>query len=131
MTLSSFAAHLPLHFHLIFIIIQIISTDFYNDSFTYLHNIFLLGDVIRYGHNKSVDQVTSHFAQRLFDQVPMVRKAVTQVVGMWLLDLPDRYSFHHLLVPLLLTSITDDQPEICELADSLWHDVGEETIQIF
>ncbi|PVD38342.1 hypothetical protein C0Q70_00954 [Pomacea canaliculata] len=83
-----------------------------------------LGDVIRYGHNKSVDQVTSHFAQRLFDQVPMVRKAVTQVVGMWLLDLPDRYSFHHLLVPLLLTSITDDQPEICELADSLWHDVG-------
>ncbi|KAK7506627.1 hypothetical protein BaRGS_00002102 [Batillaria attramentaria] len=83
-----------------------------------------IGDVIQYGNGKSVDTVTSHLAQRLFDQVPAVRKAVTKVVGSWLLDLPDRYSFHHKLVPLLLTSITDEQPDICELADSLWHDVG-------
>lgn len=46
------------------------------------------------------------------------------MVGNWLLDLPDRYSFQHKLVPLLLTGITDDQPDIQELADSLWHDVG-------
>jgi dynein assembly factor 5 len=71
-----------------------------------------------------VDTVVSHLAQRLFDQVPAVRKAVIQVVGGWLLDLPDRYSFHHKLLPLLLTGITDDQPDIRELADSLWHDVG-------
>lgn len=80
--------------------------------------------MIQYGNGKAVDTVTSHLAQRLFDQVPAVRKAVIQVVGGWLLDLPDRYSFHHKLLPLLLTGITDEQPDICELADSLWHDVG-------
>lgn len=83
-----------------------------------------IGDVIQHGNGKSVDTVVSHLAQRLFDQVPAVRTAVTKVVGSWLLDLTDRYSFHHKLVPLLLTSMTDDQPDICELADSLWHDVG-------
>ena len=67
----------------------------------------------------------SHLAQRLFDQAPIVRKAVVTVVGEWLLDLLDRYSFHHKLIPLLLTGITDDVPEIAELAESLWHDVGE------
>jgi dynein assembly factor 5 len=86
--------------------------------------VFFAGDVIQYGHGKSVDTVVSHLAQRLFDQVPAVRKAVIQVTGGWLLDLPDRYSFHHKLLPLLLTGITDDQPDIRELADSLWHDVG-------
>ena len=85
---------------------------------------FLLGDVIMYGNGKSVDDVVSHFAQRLFDQAPVVRRAVTQVVGNWLLDLPDRYSFHHRLIPLLLTSITDELPEIQAQADGLWHDVG-------
>lgn len=93
-------------------------------SLHFLVLLFLAGDVIQYGNGKSVDTVTSHLAQRLFDQVPAVRKAVTQVVGGWLLDLPDRYSFHHKLLPLLLTGITDEQPDICELADSLWHDVG-------
>ncbi|KAL8584267.1 hypothetical protein ACOMHN_034952 [Nucella lapillus] len=92
-----------------------------------------IGDVIQYGNGKSVDTygsgksvdtVTSHLAQRLFDPVPAVRRAVTQVAGTWLLDLADRYSFQHKLLPLLLTSITDEQPDICELADSMWHDVG-------
>ena len=46
------------------------------------------------------------------------------MVGGWLLDLLDRYSFHHKLLPLLLTSVTDDVQEIRDLADSLWHDVG-------
>lgn len=50
--------------------------------------------------------------------------AVTKVVGNWMLDLMDRYSFWHKLMPLLLTSITDEQPEIREVADSLWYDIG-------
>ncbi|XP_041363360.1 dynein assembly factor 5, axonemal-like [Gigantopelta aegis] len=83
-----------------------------------------LGDILQFGNGKYVDDVISHFAQRLFDRTPMVRKAVTKVVGNWLLDLPDRYSFHHKLIPLLLTSITDEQPEISDLADTLWHDIG-------
>ncbi|XP_071107149.1 dynein axonemal assembly factor 5-like [Haliotis cracherodii] len=83
-----------------------------------------IGTVIQYGNGKAVETVTSHLAQRLFDHSPVVRKAVTKVVGGWLLDLPDRYSFHHKLIPLILTSITDEQTDIKELADTLWYDIG-------
>ena len=82
------------------------------------------GDVIQYGNGKSVDDVVSHLAQRTFDQAPTVRTAVTRVVGHWLLDLMDRYSFHHKLIPLLLTGLTDEVPEIRTQADGLWHDIG-------
>lgn len=60
----------------------------------------------------SLFQVISHLAQRLFDQSPQVRIAITKVVGGWLLDFVDRYSFHHKLIPLLLTSQTDELDEI-------------------
>ncbi|XP_074649053.1 dynein axonemal assembly factor 5-like [Tubulanus polymorphus] len=83
-----------------------------------------LGDVIQNGNGKSVDDVVSHLAQRLFDQSPAVRKAVTQVVGGWLLDLRDRYSFHHKLIPLLLSSMSDDVIEVHDITKSLWHDIG-------
>ncbi|XP_067671064.1 dynein axonemal assembly factor 5-like [Haliotis asinina] len=83
-----------------------------------------VGTVIQYGNGKAVETVTSHLAQRLFDHSPVVRKEVTKVVGGWLLDLPDRYSFHHKLIPLILTSITDEQTDIRELADTLWYDIG-------
>lgn len=85
---------------------------------------FITGTVIQYGSNKVVGDVVSHLAQRMFDQAPAVRMAVTTVVGNWLLDLPDRYSFFHKLIPLLLTSITDEVPEIRQQADALWHDAG-------
>ena len=60
----------------------------------------------------------------MFDGSVAVRLAVVGVVGSWLLDLPDRYSYFHKLLPLLLSGVTDDVPEIrCE-ADALWNDVG-------
>ncbi|KAK0056558.1 dynein assembly factor 5 axonemal [Biomphalaria pfeifferi] len=83
-----------------------------------------IGKVVMCSNGKVVEDVIPHLAQRLFDQTPGVRKAVTRIVGDWLLDLPDRYSYHHKLIPLLLTSLSDEQSEIRELADSLWHDVG-------
>ncbi|XP_042777133.1 dynein axonemal assembly factor 5 [Panthera leo] len=82
------------------------------------------GSVIQFGSGKSVDDVLPHFAQRLFDDVPQVRQAVTCVVGGWLLDLRDRYSFFHKLIPLLLSSLEDDIPEIALAAASLWEKVG-------
>lgn len=82
------------------------------------------GQVLLYGNNKNVDDVVSHLAQRLFDHSPSVREAVTRLAGMWLLELPDRYSFWHKLMPLLLTSLTDELPSIQDEAASLWHDVG-------
>ena len=71
-----------------------------------------------------MDDVVSHFAQRLFDHAPTVRIAVITVVGNWLLELLDRYSFFPKLIPLLLTGLTDELPEIQRLAGDLWHDVG-------
>ena len=86
--------------------------------------------MLQYGNGKSVDDVLSHLAQRLFDSSHAVRAAVTQVVGMWLLHLNDRYSFHHKLIPLLLTSVTDEMPDVRHQADALWHDVGMYTVAV-
>jgi dynein assembly factor 5 len=83
-----------------------------------------LCDVIQYGNNKSVTDAISHLAQRLFDQAPQVRMAVIKLVGTWLLDLPDRYSFWSKLIPLLLTGFIDEALEVKELTESLWWDVG-------
>lgn len=47
------------------------------------------------------------------------------VVGSWMLELRDRYSYFHMLLPLLLTGYTDDIEEIREATDALWWDVGE------
>ncbi|KAF4015993.1 hypothetical protein G4228_007392 [Cervus hanglu yarkandensis] len=82
------------------------------------------GTVIQFGSGKSVDDVLPHFAQRLFDDVPQVRQAVTRVVGGWLLSLRDRYSFFHKLIPLLLSGFHDEIPEIACEATSLWEQVG-------
>ncbi|ESO05753.1 hypothetical protein HELRODRAFT_111152 [Helobdella robusta] len=80
--------------------------------------------VIQNSNNKLVNDVISHLAQRLFDPVAVVRLEVIKVVGDWLLNLVDRYSFHHKLIPLLLSGMTDDVLEIREEADCLWSDVG-------
>ncbi|XP_063074437.1 dynein axonemal assembly factor 5-like [Engraulis encrasicolus] len=82
------------------------------------------GAVIQYGTGKNVDDVLSHLAQRLFDDSPQVRKAVTLVVGDWLLNLRDRYSYFHKLIPLLLSSYHDEIPEIQQVTADLWRRVG-------
>ncbi|XP_036095862.1 dynein assembly factor 5, axonemal [Molossus molossus] len=82
------------------------------------------GTVIQFGSGKSVDDLLPHFAQRLFDGVPQVRQAVTRVVGGWLLELRDRYSFFHKLIPLLLSSCDDEMPHIALEAAGLWEKVG-------
>ena len=86
--------------------------------------ILCLGDVIRYGNNKSVEDVISHFAQRIFDPIPAVRTALINVIGDWMLNLPDRYSFWHRMIPLLLSSLDDSQTEIRELGVEFWHRAG-------
>lgn len=77
-----------------------------------------------YGNNKSVTDACPHLAQRLFDQAGAVRSAVIKLVATWLLDLPDRYSFQHRLIPLLLTGFVDEAVDIKEMTESLWWDVG-------
>lgn len=81
-------------------------------------------DVIQFGNGKNVDDVIPHLAQRLFDQSPAVRKSVIKLIGRWLLELPDRYSFFYKFIPLILTGFDDEMPDIQEEAKSLWHQAG-------
>lgn len=58
-------------------------------------------------------EVVSQFCRLHISPVSLqVRKAVAAVVGDWLLHMRDRYSYFHKLIPLLLSGINDEIPEI-------------------
>ncbi|NXU50286.1 DAAF5 factor, partial [Turnix velox] len=120
------AQALPEHFHLqseslIKPLMQTISHQHYRVR---VDVIQATGAVIQHGNGKSVDDVLSHLAQRLFDEIPKVRHTVTSVIGGWLLHLRDRYSYFHKLIPLLLGSFTDEIPENSKLAWTYWEKIG-------
>ncbi|XP_017669116.1 PREDICTED: dynein assembly factor 5, axonemal [Lepidothrix coronata] len=120
------AQAMPEHFHmqsesLIKPLMQTISHQHYRVR---VDVIQATGAVIQFGNGKSVDDVLSHLAQRLFDEIPKVRHAVTTVIGEWLLHLRDRYSYFHKLIPLLLGSFSDEIPENEKLAWTYWEKIG-------
>uniref|UniRef100_A0A8C6TRS7 Dynein axonemal assembly factor 5 n=1 Tax=Neogobius melanostomus TaxID=47308 RepID=A0A8C6TRS7_9GOBI len=121
-----FAKSVPEHFHMQAesLVQPLMQTVSHQHSRVRVSVIEATGAVIQYGTGKNLNDVASHLAQRLFDDSPQVRKAVTVVVGDWLLHLRDRYSYFHTLIPLLLTNISDDIPEIKLLASDLWWQVG-------
>ena len=49
-----------------------------------------MGATIRYGSPKPLDEGLTTLAQRACDPTPSVRTCLTDIVGEWLLDLPDR-----------------------------------------
>ncbi|XP_064394922.1 dynein axonemal assembly factor 5-like [Halichondria panicea] len=83
-----------------------------------------LGSVIRYGTPNPLTDALPLLAQRACDSTPSVRSCLVDVVGNWLLELPDRYSYFHKLLPLLLTALTDELPEIRRKANDIWYKVG-------
>ncbi|XP_033097480.1 dynein assembly factor 5, axonemal-like [Anneissia japonica] len=120
------ARGIPEHFHmqsesLINPLLQCIS---HQHSKVRVQCIITIGDVLQFGSHKPMENVISHLTQRLFDHSPQVRLAVTQVVGWWLMEFVDRYSFHHKLIPILLTSQSDELPDISQKAYELWDEVG-------
>ncbi|NXJ70212.1 DAAF5 factor, partial [Rostratula benghalensis] len=120
------AQAMPEHFHmqsesLIKPLMQTISHQHYRVR---VDVIQATGAVVQFGNGKSVDDVLSHLAQRLFDEIPKVRHAVTAVIGEWLLHLRDRYSYFHKLIPLLLGTFTDEIPENTKLAWTYWEKIG-------
>ncbi|KAL0993430.1 hypothetical protein UPYG_G00107790 [Umbra pygmaea] len=121
-----FAKSVPEHFHMQAesLVKPLMQTISHQHSRVRVSTIEATGAVIQYGTGKNVDDVLSHLAQRLFDDSPQVRKAVTLVVGDWLLLLPDRYSYFHKLIPLLLSSLSDDIPEISQVASDMWRRTG-------
>uniref|UniRef100_A0A452GR81 Dynein axonemal assembly factor 5 n=1 Tax=Gopherus agassizii TaxID=38772 RepID=A0A452GR81_9SAUR len=120
------ARAMPEHFHMQseFLIKPLMQTVSHQHFRVRVAVIQATGTVIQFGNGKSVDDVLSHLAQRLFDEIPQVRQAVTSVVGEWLLHLRDRYSYFHKLIPLLLSSFTDEMPENKQLAVSYWKRIG-------
>ncbi|KAK7940376.1 hypothetical protein WMY93_003702 [Mugilogobius chulae] len=121
-----FAKCVPEHFHMQAesLVKPLMMTIAHQHSRVRVSVIEATGAVIQYGTGKNVNDVVSHLAQRLFDDSAQVRKAVTTIVGDWLLHLRDRYSYFHTLIPLLLTNISDEIPEIRLLAADLWRQVG-------
>ncbi|XP_057716949.1 dynein axonemal assembly factor 5-like [Corythoichthys intestinalis] len=122
----NFANCVPEHFHMQAesLVKPLMQTIAHQHSKVRVSVIEATGAVIQHGTGKNVDDVLSHLAQRLFDDAPQVRKAVIVVVGDWLLNLRDRYSYFHKLTPLLLSGVTDEIPEIRLLAADLWRQVG-------
>ncbi|XP_026218673.1 dynein assembly factor 5, axonemal [Anabas testudineus] len=122
----NFAKSVPEHFHMQSdsLVKPLMQTIAHQHSRVRMSVIDATGAVIQYGSGKNVDDVLSHLAQRLFDDSAQVRKAVAAVVGSWLLHMRDRYSYFHKLIPLLLSSIDDEIPEIRLLAADLWRQVG-------
>ncbi|XP_077411849.1 dynein axonemal assembly factor 5 [Vanacampus margaritifer] len=122
----NFANCVPEHFHMQAesLVKPLMLTIAHQHSKVRVSVIEATGAVIQHGTGKNVDDVLSHLAQRLFDDSPQVRKAVTVIVGDWLLNLRDRYSYFHKLTPLLLSGVTDEVPEISLLAADLWQQVG-------
>ncbi|XP_029292863.1 dynein assembly factor 5, axonemal [Cottoperca gobio] len=122
----NFAKCIPEHFHMQAesLVKPLMQTIAHQHSRVRVSVIEATGAVIQHGTGKNVDEVLSHLTQRLFDDSPQVRKAVTAVIGDWLLHMRDRYSYFHKLIPLLLAGINDEIPEIRLLAADLWKQVG-------
>ncbi|XP_065919012.1 dynein axonemal assembly factor 5-like isoform X2 [Dysidea avara] len=83
-----------------------------------------LGVAIQHGSATSIDDALPQLAQRLCDQAPSVRASLSVTIGNWLLDLYDRYSYHHKLVPLLLTFFYDEVEEISKSSIEHWDKIG-------
>ncbi|EFA07827.2 HEAT repeat-containing protein 2-like Protein [Tribolium castaneum] len=82
------------------------------------------GEVIMHSSYKGLDEVVGPLAEKLFDQIPLVRRTVAQVAARWLQDYRDRYSFFHKILPLLLTGLNDEVEETRNESTQLWEKVG-------
>ncbi|KOC66732.1 HEAT repeat-containing protein 2 [Habropoda laboriosa] len=104
------------------------------NNFTHQHyrvriaSIRTIGDVIQYGNSKSVEEVATPLAEKLFDQHGLVRAATIEIAGCWLLKLRDRYSWWHKILPLLLTGLHDELENIRQKAADFWNAIGQQYI---
>ncbi|KAG1676016.1 Dynein assembly factor 5, axonemal [Nymphon striatum] len=81
-------------------------------------------DVIEFGDNTSVVDVSPHLAQRLFDDSVQVRLSVVQITGRWLLILRDRSSLFIYILPIILSCLNDEISEIRQEARKVWDEAG-------
>lgn len=65
--------------------------------------LYVLGYVVQFGRAGIIELVYGFLGECLLDQHPQVRVAVLRTAAFWLLNLRDRYSYFHHLLPLVLT----------------------------
>ncbi|RZC34979.1 HEAT repeat-containing protein 2 [Asbolus verrucosus] len=82
------------------------------------------GEVIMHSSYKGLDEAIGPMAEKLFDQIPLVRRTVAQVAARWLLEYRDRYSFFYKIMPLLLTGLNDEVEDTRIESHRLWEKVG-------
>lgn len=71
---------------------------------SYLFRPQALGSTVCYGSPNPINEALPALAQRACDPTPSVRSCLADVVGNWLLDLPDRYVCVHVAIALCSTS---------------------------
>lgn len=106
------------------ILLPMLSNLTHQHSKVRLEIVVALEKVLLHSQGKLVENVIAPLTQRLFDSSSAVRRAVIELVGSWLLDLPDRYSYQTKLLPLLLSGFIDESDEIRMVATKLWHHIG-------
>lgn len=104
----------------------IISSFKHNHSKTRIGAVEAFSAVMKEANWKNLDAQLcfGSLGERLFDDNPAVRLAVVELLGNWLLNLRDRYSFFGRLVPLILSCLSDEQPEVSARAWSVWSAAG-------
>ncbi|EDV28055.1 uncharacterized protein TRIADDRAFT_53253 [Trichoplax adhaerens] len=85
-----------------------------------------IGVTLQKGSISPLNDILPSLAQRMLDHSPSVRSTLTEILANWMMNLMDRYSYFHKILPLLLTSQTDELPEIVELGKKLYDKVGEQ-----
>uniref|UniRef100_A0A5K4EDJ0 Dynein axonemal assembly factor 5 TPR repeats domain-containing protein n=1 Tax=Schistosoma mansoni TaxID=6183 RepID=A0A5K4EDJ0_SCHMA len=106
------------------ILLPMLSNLTHQHSKVRLEIVVALEKVLLHSQGKLVENVIAPLTQRLFDSSSAVRRAVIELVGSWLLDLPDRYSYQTKLLPLLLSGFIDESDEIRMVATKLWHHIA-------
>lgn len=119
---------LPKEFHLqAETLIKPVLTCFNHQRFKVrIASVSAIGVIVMHSSYRGLDEVVGPLAERLFDQIPIVRRFVAQVAARWLLEYRDRYSFFHKILPLLITGLNDEIEETRVEAAHLWAKVGQQ-----
>ncbi|ODM95566.1 Dynein assembly factor 5, axonemal [Orchesella cincta] len=88
-----------------------------------------IGDVLQYGSHKPAEHYVPHLIQRLFDPNQNVRKSVVSIVGNWMMNFSDRYSHFYRFLPIIMSGLCDESPDVSELAFSLWEKIGDQYLE--
>ncbi|XP_076254146.1 dynein axonemal assembly factor 5 isoform X2 [Rhynchophorus ferrugineus] len=83
-----------------------------------------VGEIVMHSSYKGVDEAMVPMAEKLFDQIPIVRQTIAQQAARWMMFQRDRYSYFYKMLPLLLTGLNDEVESTRVESHLLWEKVG-------